>query len=171
MSKPLIPPDYSQCQAEKPNGHSFMTLGGVPGLERCKNKPQWVIHETVPDKNGQCGSMSLCDACLEVFRKQVGMDGYRLEPAIKPRTVAEMLEEMEKAADILHSDLGHPVSGTLLRDARALLERYEKARFFLVNVMQKSRVDEPTTDPFMQYKLRVETLEEAIAKFLEGTKV
>ncbi len=40
--------DLDQCQAEKPNGHSFMTLGGRPGLVRCTNKPSVIITEDEP---------------------------------------------------------------------------------------------------------------------------
>lgn len=70
----LIPPDLAQCQAEKPNGHGPFTLGGVPGLVRCKAKPLVVIEEKSPGPDGQRGSMSLCDECLVVFNRQVGAD-------------------------------------------------------------------------------------------------
>jgi len=39
------PVDLKQCQAEVPNGNTFMTLGGRPGRERCKNKPTVVVTE------------------------------------------------------------------------------------------------------------------------------
>lgn len=78
--KPLTPPDPKRCQAEVPNGHSFMTLGGRPGRERCKKAPSCIIVEVAPGKDGRCGSMSLCDDCLEVFTKQVGLKGIRVEP-------------------------------------------------------------------------------------------
>jgi len=66
----LTPPDRDRCQAEKPNGNTFMTLGGRPGLVRCENKPVVIIHETEPDRNGLLGSMSLCQGCLKVFNEQ-----------------------------------------------------------------------------------------------------
>jgi hypothetical protein len=69
--KPLTPPDLKRCQADKPNSHSFMTLGGTPGLERCKNKPLYVVHEKKPDKDGRRGSMSLCQGCLDQANKQI----------------------------------------------------------------------------------------------------
>jgi hypothetical protein len=69
--QPLIPPDLERCQAEKPNGHSFMTLGGVPGLERCKNKPTMVITEKVAIDSRGKGSMSLCDGCHAQFVRQM----------------------------------------------------------------------------------------------------
>jgi hypothetical protein len=67
----LIPPDLGQCQAEIPNGNTFMTFGGVPGLVRCKNKPTYIAHEP-PRKDGKKqGSMSLCGSCLAVCSKQI----------------------------------------------------------------------------------------------------
>lgn len=66
----LIPPDLARCQAEKPNGYSFMTLGGRPGRERCKNVPKIIVRETERGPDGKKGSMSLCGACFEVFQKQ-----------------------------------------------------------------------------------------------------
>ena len=64
--KPLIPPDLKRCQGEVPNGHSFMTLGGVPGRVRCENKPSCVVYETIPDEDGRMGSMSLCKRCRPI---------------------------------------------------------------------------------------------------------
>ena len=69
--KPLTPPDKKQCQAEKPNGYNFMTIGGVPGMERCKNKPLFIVTEAEPGEDGQIGSMSLCADCLVVFLRQM----------------------------------------------------------------------------------------------------
>lgn len=75
MSKkksPIIPPDLGTCQAEKPNGHSFMTLGGSLGkLERCTEEPSILIVEKSAGKDGKRGSMSLCKDCFEVFKKQM----------------------------------------------------------------------------------------------------
>ncbi len=70
----LEPPDLKRCQAEKPNGYSFMTLGGLPGLERCKNKPVFTVTEVSSEGtvDGLCGSMSLCADCSLKFRKQKG---------------------------------------------------------------------------------------------------
>lgn len=69
--KPLIPPDTNQCQAEVPNGYTFMTLGGRPGRDRCRNKPTMIATEVKPGEDGRIGSMSLCDRCFEVFQKQM----------------------------------------------------------------------------------------------------
>lgn len=71
MTKKLVPPDLKQCQAEKPNGNTFMTLGGQPGLVRCENTPLFIVTEKEPGEDGQKGSMSLCAECLEVFLKQM----------------------------------------------------------------------------------------------------
>ena len=68
----LIPADLERCQAITPNGNTFMTLGGRPGLERCTNKPYVVAKENRPGKDGKRGSMSLCSDCLGVFVRQKG---------------------------------------------------------------------------------------------------
>lgn len=77
---PLIPPDRKQCQAEKPNGYSFMTLGGTPGLVRCKNKPTVIAHENKPAEDGRKGSMSLCDECAKKMIEQCGAAFCTLKP-------------------------------------------------------------------------------------------
>jgi hypothetical protein len=77
---PLTPPDKKQCQAEKPNGNSFMTLGGKPGRVRCTNKPTVIATEAKPGPDGQRGTMSLCDECYAVFVKQMGASYATSEP-------------------------------------------------------------------------------------------
>ena len=72
--KKLTPPDVERCQAEKPNGHSFMTLGGRPALERCDRKPTVIVTESKRMLDGFQGSMALCDGCLAVFRRQMPKD-------------------------------------------------------------------------------------------------
>lgn len=69
--KPLTPPDLKRCQSEKPNGHTFMTLGGRPGMERCDRKPTVIVTENKSGEDGRKGSMSLCVGCLAQFRKQM----------------------------------------------------------------------------------------------------
>lgn len=76
----LIPPDLGQCQAEKPNGHNFMTLGGRPGLERCTNTPDWIATEKQPGADGLVGSMSLCQECRDRMEVQLGADFCTFEP-------------------------------------------------------------------------------------------
>jgi hypothetical protein len=73
--KPLTPPDLSRCQADVPNGHSFMTLGGRPGLERCTNATAVVVEEREPGSDGQRGSMGLCGRCLGVAQGGPGCPG------------------------------------------------------------------------------------------------
>jgi hypothetical protein len=80
--KPLILPDLTRCQAEKPNGNSFMTLGGKPGLERCKDKPTVIVTEAVPGSYGRRGSMSLCHHCWSVALKQLGAFSITAEPIL-----------------------------------------------------------------------------------------
>lgn len=60
MAAKINPPDY-----DKPNGNSFMTLGGRPGLERCSNKAKLIVSEDEPGDDGQRGSMSMCDSCYK----------------------------------------------------------------------------------------------------------
>ncbi|RLA42176.1 MAG: hypothetical protein DRQ64_00340 [Gammaproteobacteria bacterium] len=71
--KPLIPPDPDHCQAEKPNGHTFMTFGGSPGLVECRDPPSAIVFEVGVGKDGRRGAMSLCGPCFDVFIKDVGL--------------------------------------------------------------------------------------------------
>lgn len=76
----LTPPDLKRCQAMKPNGHNFMTLGGRPGLERCTAAPTVLLTETKPPKGSKkCGSMSVCTECLVVAHKQLGSQSFTME--------------------------------------------------------------------------------------------
>lgn len=73
--KPLTPPDTEQCQGEKPNKNTFMTMGGTPchiKHIRCKNKPKFIVTEKKKGKDCRIGSMSLCPDCLAVAYKQLG---------------------------------------------------------------------------------------------------
>jgi hypothetical protein len=67
-------PDLDQCQAEKPSGDTFGTLGGgVLRRVRCPNPPSFIATEREPGKDGLVGSMSLCSGCKAVFEKQMGV--------------------------------------------------------------------------------------------------
>jgi hypothetical protein len=77
---PLIPADVLRCQAMVPTGHSFMTLGGRPGRERCRNTPTVIAIESEPGVDGLRGSMSLCDDCRGVLVKQCGESFATFEP-------------------------------------------------------------------------------------------
>lgn len=84
LKKPkLIPPDLKRCQAEKPNGCTFMSLGGVPRMIRCKNTPEFVAKERKPGKDGRRGSMSICRECLGVMVSQRGPNYAKLTPIYK----------------------------------------------------------------------------------------
>ncbi len=74
--KKLIPIDKKRCQAEKPNGNIFMTMGGVVGRIRCSNKPIVIITE----KRRPYGSMSLCKECWGVAIKQLGEKKFKTKP-------------------------------------------------------------------------------------------
>lgn len=65
----LKPADLEQCQADKREGgpYSFMTLGPIPPMKRCTNKPSVVVKEIKPGKDGLMGSMSLCKDCFIQF--------------------------------------------------------------------------------------------------------
>ena len=74
--QPLIPPDTKQCQAQRkegcwPDAQHFMIIGPAQ-LVRCTNKPTVIVKEVRPSEDGRRGSMSLCDACYQVFLKQNG---------------------------------------------------------------------------------------------------
>lgn len=69
----IEPLDVERCQAEVPNGATFMTFGGVPGLVRCTSKPRYVLVERKRNKKDKLhGAMTVCTSCFEVFKKQVG---------------------------------------------------------------------------------------------------
>lgn len=70
------PPDPARCQAEIPNGHSFLTLGGQPGRTRCARGAVVIVAEKKVGGDGYRGIMSLCSGCLEAFEQQVGRDGH-----------------------------------------------------------------------------------------------
>ena len=78
-TKKLTPPDPNQCQAEVPGNGPF-TMGGAIGdprrgyRVRCTNKPVVVATEVERGADGHRGSMSLCESCLEAFKKQMGED-------------------------------------------------------------------------------------------------
>lgn len=71
-----VPPDTKQCQAN-PNmmRWSPMSLGPRPVPVRCTNPPVCVVVENRPNRHdNKIGSMSLCDGCLALMRKQLGND-------------------------------------------------------------------------------------------------
>lgn len=104
MTKPkeLIPPDMNQCQTEVPNGHTFMTLGGTPGLKRCTNKAMHLLIEKEPGSDGQRGSMTVCDDCLKVFSKQGDMTKVLVKTLPRRNGVWEidMLPMVHPEADV-----------------------------------------------------------------------
>lgn len=64
-NKPLIPADRERCQVEYKEG-SFMTLG-PRSMVRCANRPVYVVTETKPGPDGECGSMSMCEEHYKKF--------------------------------------------------------------------------------------------------------
>ena len=80
----LVPPDETQCQAERRN--SFMRMGS-PEIERCNNKPKWVVTEAKPGDDGKRGSMSLCETCYNHMVQQLGSDHiFKVRVGKKPLT-------------------------------------------------------------------------------------
>lgn len=67
----LTPPDQKRCQAEKPNGVTFMTYGGRFEMVRCTNAPRWIATEIEIGKDGKRGGMSLCADCRAVLEMQM----------------------------------------------------------------------------------------------------
>lgn len=70
-SEGIEPLDYEQCQAEKPNGVNFMTLGGRFAMVRCKSKPTTILTDAMPAEDGKVGHMTVCDGCLARLKVQV----------------------------------------------------------------------------------------------------
>ena len=68
----VIPVDKKQCQAEKPNGESFMTLGGGHKMVRCDSAPTVIVRENKSGYDGLRGEMTLCDHCHNVMIEQLG---------------------------------------------------------------------------------------------------
>ena len=79
----LIPPDHKRCQAYKPNGVNFATLGGRPKMVRCENKPAFIATENMPGADGKIGSMSLCQECADILKQQLG-ENFATLKEIKP---------------------------------------------------------------------------------------
>lgn len=73
----MIPVDRNQCQGEKIVNNAF-TIGGVPTYIRCPNKPICIVTENKPGADGQIGSMSLCEHCLEIAEKQLPKDYFKI---------------------------------------------------------------------------------------------
>lgn len=96
--KPLTPPDFSRCQAEKPGNGPF-TMGGEIGdprngyRVRCRETSTVVATEKNPGKDGRRGSMSLCDSCRSVLVKQLGED----YASFVPIKLEDLLREAQKA--------------------------------------------------------------------------
>lgn len=65
---PLEPADVTRCQVMIRSG-SFMTLGGQRQWERCSAAPVVIVAEVRKGKDGRKGCMSMCDSCLEAFKK------------------------------------------------------------------------------------------------------
>ena len=80
--KPLTPPDRTRCQAEIPNGATFMTLGGRCERVRCKSPPTVIVTEVKPGADGRYGSMALCHSCWAEALKQLGPSTISAEPII-----------------------------------------------------------------------------------------
>lgn len=67
----MIPADRKACQVRKYN--PFVMGGNVHSV--CGAKPDWIIRETVPGKDGKKGSQSCCDACRLAWEETTGVVG------------------------------------------------------------------------------------------------
>ena len=76
----VIAHDPDRCQADVPNGHSFMSLGGRPGRTRCSAQPAFLATEDEPGEDGRRGSMSLCASCRDQMIKQGADSGVTFTP-------------------------------------------------------------------------------------------
>jgi hypothetical protein len=94
----LIPPDLKRCQAIKQSG-SFMSFG-KPTQKRCQFKAKFIATEVKPrEKDGVCGSMSLCDTCAKHMQEQLGT-GYATLVEI-PTVAACMVVDAGAVARVL----------------------------------------------------------------------
>jgi len=76
--KKLTPPDKQQCQAEHQIG-AFVMGGQIGKLTRCNNTPTVIVTEKKKGKDGLIGSMSLCEKCLNVAKKQLGENSFTIK--------------------------------------------------------------------------------------------
>lgn len=71
----LTPPDFGCCQAEITDAHNPFGIGAPPpSPRRCTARPQYLLTEKEPGEDGQRGSMTLCESCLEQFRQRMPAD-------------------------------------------------------------------------------------------------
>jgi hypothetical protein len=54
--------------------------GKVAQMVRCNMKPVWIATEKVPQKDGLCGSMSLCEEHKDKLVEKFGPDFANLTP-------------------------------------------------------------------------------------------
>lgn len=117
---PITPADPQQCQAEVPNGNTFMTLGGQPGRVRCTNRPVVVAVETEPNpEDGEHGEMSLCADCLAKLSEQERV----MWGAVKVKALPSVLKtDAEAISRLLHysfRDAKRTTGGFYLEDLTA----------------------------------------------------
>ena len=74
----FIQADLERCEAEITTQNPF-GMGDSKKIERCSNKPTTVLTEKEKGEDGLKGSMSLCDSCLEVAKKELDMDMFTIE--------------------------------------------------------------------------------------------
>jgi hypothetical protein len=77
----LVEPDLNRCQGEYKSGF-FMILGSGQWI-RCNNGPKYIAFENQPGPDGLQGSMSLCEECAEVLKKNYGEKFATLHKIVK----------------------------------------------------------------------------------------
>jgi hypothetical protein len=96
--KEMTPPDPKQCQSLIPNGNTFMTLGGVPGWDRCLNEPVVIVSEVVSSVEGEPpGSMSLCRHCANKLLELQPDTEFTFEFIGEDKQAENPVQEMVKA--------------------------------------------------------------------------
>lgn len=80
MSEALILPDLKRCQAEITKRNPWVMGGPVVTRTRCESAPTVIATENAPGPDGAVGSMSLCESCAAVMRKQLGETFARFTP-------------------------------------------------------------------------------------------
>ncbi len=76
----LIPADFERCQVMRSEPFK---LGGMNG--QCRNKPSWLVRETIPNKDGQMGEQSCCNYCKDHWAGKLP-DDWKFTPLANPTT-------------------------------------------------------------------------------------
>lgn len=139
------PPDLLQCQAERYNGANAFTVGGAPAYTRCKENPVAIATETTVDEDGDIGSMSLCENCINAMLTQYGDDFAVLSPLPGTKEEPEdMSFSPEVEASIRKNAAALEPYQYLIKQAMEFTQELDHVageRFHIVTAMQKAGDD------------------------------